>query len=372
MKQSGVLLKNATLIDGTGKKPQENVSLYLEDGIIKEIISLGDMPPCQTVIEMKERTILPGIINTHIHIDFQHMEKLKKWLYAGVTTIRDMGDLSELPVEELFSLRKSVLANSEYPRVILCGKFITAPGGYGGQNPIQVSGEVEIKEQINELNNMGCDFIKTVLEDGFDPSTYGLPKLTKDQLETICIKAHRLNKKVAAHVSQTHNLKVLVEAGIDEAAHNVYDSIPDELIERMVLNNIVMTPTMNLYKFFSDKYGAPFYPICVDNLLRFIKAGGKITIGTDFIEEEHPWFELGIPYYEMKLLKEAGLTNLEIISAATKNAAELLGIGHITGTIEVGKAADLIAVEGNLTSDLECIQNVKLVIKDGVIIRNER
>jgi imidazolonepropionase-like amidohydrolase len=240
--------------------------------------------------------------------------------------------------------RKTMLGTNEFPRLII---------------------------KVDELLDMRCDFIKTVLEDGYDPSTFGLPKLQPNLLKAICDEAHIKGAWVSAHVTQAKNLEILVDAGINEAAHNVCDTISDELIEKMVKKNIYMVPTMNLYKAFSDKYAAPFYDTCVDNLVRFTQAGGKITIGTDFIEEDLPWFELGMPLYELQLLKDSGLDSMDIIVAATKNASEVLGLSDSIGTIENNKIADIIVVNGNPLMAFKCLTNIDLVIKDGKIIKNK-
>lgn len=289
---------------------------------------------------------------------------------SGITTIRDMGILDNTEILEAVEKRNTILNTCEFPRLIIPGKFLSAPGGYGGSNPIRISTKEEAVQKVDELLDMGCDFIKTVLEDGYDPSTFGLPKLNLDLLKAICDEAHNKGTWVSAHVSQAKNLDILVQAGINEAAHNVYDKISDELIEEMVKKNVWMIPTMNLYKSFCDKYGAGFYDTCVDNLMRFIKFGGKIAVGTDFIEEDLPWFESGMPLYELQLLKDAGLDNMAIIIAATKNASEVIGLSDTIGTIEKNKLADIIVINGNPLVNLECLKNVNLVIKDGEIVKN--
>lgn len=369
-----LILINGYLVDGTGREPVKNTCVAIKDGKIASILKVEEIQikdvECK-VIDLKGETILPGFINTHVHINFDEPKYIKNWLYSGVTTVRDMGILGTLEISDVLEKRKTILDTNEFPRLIIAGKFITSPGGYGGSSPIAISTEKEAVEKVDELLDMGCDFIKTVLEDGYDPSTFGLPKLTQDLLKIICDEAHNKGAWVSAHVSEAKNLELLVDAGINEAAHNVCDKISDELIEKMVKKNVCMVPTMNLYKAFSDKYGAPFYDVCVDNLMRFTQAGGKITIGTDFIEEDLPWFEVGMPLYELKLLKDAGLGNMEIIVAATKNASEVIGLGNILGTIEKNKIADMIVVNGNPLTDLNCLKNIDIIIKDGEIVKNQ-
>lgn len=368
-----LILVNGYLIDGTGTEPVKNAVVGIKDGKIASVVKDDEFKlkaeKCK-VIDLKGKTILPGFINTHVHINFSDPEYIKKWLYSGITTVRDMGILGTLEVTDVLEKRDTILNTNEFPRIIIAGKFITALGGYGGCNPIGITSEEEAVKKVNELLDMGCDLIKTVLEDGYDPSTFGLPKLSNELLKAICDEAHNKGAWVSAHVSQAKNLEILVDAGINEAAHNVCDKISDELIEKMVKKNVYMVPTMNLYKAFSEKYGAAFYDTCVDNLVRFIQAGGKIAIGTDFIEEDLPWFELGLPFYELQLLKDSGLDNKKIITALTKNGAEVIGLSDRIGTIERNKIADIIVVNGNPLMNLECLKDINLIIKNGKIIRN--
>ncbi|HSN65992.1 MAG TPA: amidohydrolase family protein, partial [Fusibacter sp.] len=104
------------------------------------------------------------------------------------------------------------------------------------------------------------------------------------------------------------------------------------------------------------------------NVLRFVEAGGIIALGDDYIEEEAPWYRLGMPIMELKLLKEAGLTNMQIIVAATQNGSIVCGLDKEIGTIETGKRADILIVEGNPLENLDNISNVRMVIKEGHII----
>lgn len=369
-----LILTNGYLVDGTGGEPVKNACVTIKDGKIASIIKNKEIQikdiECE-VIDLEGKTVLPGFINTHVHINFDEPRYIRKWLYSGVTTVRDMGILDTLEISDVIEKRKTILNTNEFPRLIIAGKFITALGGYGGSGPIGISTEEEAIKKVDELLDMGCDLIKTVLEDGYDPSTFGLPKLTKNLLKAICDEAHNKGAWVSAHVSKAKNLEILVDAGINEAAHNVCDKISDELIEKMVKKNIYMVPTMNLYKAFSDKYAAPFYNTCIDNLVRFKQAGGKIAIGTDFIEEDLPWFELGMPLYELQLLKDAGLDNNEIIIALTKNGSEVIGLSDRIGTIEKNKIADIIVVNGNPLMNLECLKNINLIIKNGEIVKND-
>jgi len=380
--KKNILLRNGLLIDGTGKAEGEHVSIGIIDGRIASINEFNNEIVYDQIIDLDGLTILPGFINTHVHSGFKYLkgephrdfqeEYLKACMIEGVTTIRDEGMFTDDTIEAVIEKKKNLDKSNRYPRIITTGKFFSAPKGYGGLQPIDVSCEKEAKVKVNEVLNLGVDMIKTVLEDGLDPSTFGLPKLSDEILKTICEEAHNRGVKVSAHVTQTHNLKRLINVGIDDASHMVYDDLSDELIQQMIEKDIYIVPTLTVLKMISDKYGAPFIENGKENVYKFVQRGGKVGLGDDFIEEELPWYRLGMPILELQLLKEAGLTNNQIIVAATKHGAEICSIGHEVGTVEVGKKADLLIIEGNPLENLEYISNVKMVIKDGVILVNNR
>lgn len=379
-----LLIKNGLLIDGTGKEPKKNATILVKDGKIEAIFTNNNNSTLNEsefdkVIDLAGLTILPGFINTHVHAGFKylkgepmrdfHEEYLKACISEGVTTIRDEGMFTNDTIDTVVEKKRLRESSPYYPTIITTGKFFSAPKGYGGQEPLAISSVEEAKNKVCEVLDKGINMIKTVLEDGFDPSTIGLPKLSDEILMAICDEAHRRGVKVSAHVTQSHNLQRLMDAGIDDASHMVYDDLNDELIKEMVAKDIYVVPTLTLLKSISDKFGAPLINKGKDNVKRFVELGGKIALGDDFINEEAPWYRLGMPMMELKLLKEAGLSNMQIIIAATKHGAEICSIDKDVGTIEVGKKADLLIIEGNPLEDLESIANVRYVLKDGIIVK---
>lgn len=381
MRSNNLILRNARLINGTGEDPINNVSISITDGIIDSIMfdhaSVQQYSDEHRIIELNGLTVLPGLINSHVHSGFKYMkdkplrdfheEYLKACINTGVTTIRDEGMFIDSEVKVVLEKRQKY--ESEYfPRIITTGKYFSAPGGYGGMQPIGVGTEEEARRKVNEIVSLGIDMIKTSLEDGLDPSTYGLPQLSVGILSAICDEAHKNGVKVSAHVTQSHNLKKLVEAGIDDAAHMIFDELSDELITEMISKNIYIVPTLTVLKMFNEKYGAPVLEKGKENTCKFVQMGGKIGIGNDFIEEELPWYKMGAPITELKLLAEAGLSNMQIIVAATKHNSEICAIDDRVGTVEEGKIADLIVVDGDPLSDIEDLTKIKFVLKDGYVV----
>lgn len=372
-----ILIKNGFIIDGNGNA-YENTNILIQDERITQVTNEDLEDINCSVIDATGLTVLPGFINAHVHSGYKfinndflkgfQMEYLEKCIQEGVTTIRDEGMFTDDSVISMLEEKTRLDSTNKYPRIVTTGKFFSAPGGYGGQAPIAVASVEDVQFEIDTILKLGVDQIKTVLEDGLDPSTYGLPKLSDELLEQICISAHNSGTKVSAHVTQSHNLERLVKAGIDDAGHMVYDHLSDALIEDMIRKNIFIVPTITVSKMIQDKYGAPVFESTKNNVYRFVKAGGSIAIGDDFIEEDLPWYRLGMPRLELELLKEAGLSNMDIIVAATKNGAIVCGLEKEIGTIETGKRADLLIVDGNPINNLEALNNVKMVLKDGNII----
>ncbi|MGI5997431.1 MAG: amidohydrolase family protein [Lutispora sp.] len=378
---NNILLRNGLLIDGAGAKEADNISVSILNGKIASVFKGNDEHMnCEydRIIELNGLTILPGFINSHAHSGFKHVKNeplrdfqldyLRACINEGITTVRDEGMLTDDPIKDAIEKKRMLDETMYYPRIITTGKFFSAPGGYGGMEPISIRTEEEARNKVNEVLDKGIDMIKTVLEDGLDPSTFGLPKLSDGLLKAICDEAHKRGARVSAHVTQAHNLKRLVDAGIDDAGHIVYDDLSDELIQEMVAKKVYVVPTLTVLKMINDKYGVPVLEKGMENVYRFVQMGGKIGLGDDFLEEEMPWYRPGMPMLELQLLKEAGLTNMQIIVAATRHGAEICGIDKEVGTIEAGKRADMLIVEGNPLKNLECISNVKMVIKDGSVV----
>lgn len=375
-----IRLTNATLIDGTGRPPLYNASIEIVNGRFGTVAGQGssrlEHNPV-TVIDLEGLVVLPGFIHTHAHTGFKfinneplhgyHKEYLAACLSEGITTIRDEGMTTAATLDDVMVHTKA-LDRRSFPRIITTGKVFTAPGGYGGQAPIGVGSADEARLKVREVLEQGIHCIKTALEDGYDPGTIGLPQLNQELLESICREARSMGAYVSAHVTSSHNLQILVNAGINDAAHMIYDRLDDDLIRQMVASNIRIVPTLTVAKMFQDKFGAPLLEQGQDNVRRFIQAGGEIGLGDDFIEEISPWYRLGMPWEEIRLLGEAGLTPMQIITAATSTGAKICNLAHEIGTIEPGKKADLFVIEGDPLKDIASLRKVRFVMMDGRIV----
>jgi imidazolonepropionase-like amidohydrolase len=208
----------------------------------------------------------------------------------------------------------------------------------------------------------GADQLKIMLE-----SNWGNQVMPKEVARAIVEIAHRQGKRVSAHISLSRDIETAVNVGVDDLAHMALDNVPNELIKKIVKAGIFWIPTIELWKGLTLK-GIVQDTHLFDNLGRFVKAGGKVALGTDYGGASFP-FELGMPMKEIRWMHEAGMSPSDIIISATKNPAEVCGLGSELGTLEPGKIADILVIDGNPLKDLTNLTKVKLVIRGGVIIR---
>jgi imidazolonepropionase-like amidohydrolase len=360
-------LINGTLIDGTGAAAVRNAVLAVgADGRIVAVGRRGDgpIPPETTVIDVDGATILPGFINAHVH-DAYSAANLEAWAAAGVTTVRDEGiNTGGVSLADLIARRDSEWNQPRYARLVSAGWMITAPGGYGRMG---VSSPEEARQFVIDEIDIGADLIKVAVEDGIAGRT-DLPVLPTETLAAIVSAAHERGRRVSAHVTDARFLQTVVSAGVDDAAHAVWDAASDALYRDMVSRRIVMVPTLTVFDAYNSLAGAQ---ACVR---RFAALGGGIALGSDYTDipqNNFPHFELGMPMHEVECLTGAGLTPMQIIVAATRNAARVCGLDDELGTLEVGKTADVLVVNGDPLTNLSALANPRLVIRLGQVIRGD-
>ena len=358
-----LVLVNSTLIDGTGSDPITNAVLVIQGERILAVGSKAEVkiPRGARVIDLEGTTILPGLINAHVHFAMFDEQNLQAWAFGGVTTVRDEAIISSQKLEELMMLRDTASHDPQYARVISAGYMMTVPDGYGD---LFVSSPDEARQKVFEELNAGVELIKISMEDGYAGQS-ALPKLTDGEIAANIFAAHERGALVSGHVTQAEYLKILVEAGVDDIAHVPYDFVPDEVWQEMVAKDIYLTPTFTVFR----NYHAPV-ATCVLNLHNFRQQGGQVALGNDYGGGPGE-FELGIPMYEIEQMSEAGMTAMQIIVASTKNAAIVSGIEDQVGTLELGRIADVLAVSGNPLADLQSLRNIRMVIHNGTIIRDE-
>ncbi len=391
----GLLIKNTTLINGTGEKPLSNIDILIEKEIIKQIKPTGliDSNEFETV-DYSGMTVMPGLINCHVHITLEPVgdpfsllknesrtktvlraaANMKKQLQSGVTFFRDMGGYDNIDIELRDCQKNNFITGPEFQA---SGKAITMTGGHGHRFGRECDGEDDARKATREQLKKSADVIKVmatggVLTPGVEP---GSPQLTIAEMTAAVEEAHKAGRKAAAHAQGTIGIKNALLAGIDSIEHGII--LDNETIEIMLAHNTYLVPTL-VAPYFIIKYGqeggVPEYAIekskriedvHTNSFQKALKAGVNIAMGTD---SGTPFNQHDGTAHELILMVKHGMKPLDAITAATKTAAKLLGIDNKYGTIEEGKFADLIVVARDPVKDIRTMLDVEHVYKKGIRI----
>lgn len=361
-----LVLVGGLMIDGTGADPVDDATVVIGGG---RILYAGprnavELPSTAEVVDISGLTILPGFINAHVHRGLS-TRNLEAWAQAGVTTVRDLG----CDEHSLATFRDSFPLEPGRARLVAAGPLITVPGGYpivpfGGGWTATVTSEERARETAEALLDSGTDLLKLALETG---TVFGqtIPVLSLEEARMLVRVAHGRGTVASAHITSTVDLALALGAGADDLAHMAVDRLltTDE-VERVVAEDVYWVPSLELWLCAGPR------AMAVNNLGRFVAGGGKVALGTDYEGYTCDW-ELGMPMTEIRLMAEAGMTPMQIIVAATRHGAHVSNLGRELGTLERGKIADLFVIEGDPLADLENLQRVRLVLHEGVVIRNE-
>ena len=392
------LVRNARLFDGTGAPPQAGVDVLLEGGRLAAVGRNAAPRAGAEVIDLGGRTLMPGLIDCHVHLTFlgnpdeaaqaastpapvfawNAAENARRALEAGVTAVRDLG------ARDLVSilLRDAVAAGRlPGPRIRAAGSAICMTGGHGWWIGREADGADEVRRAVREQLRAGADCIKLIATGGVmtprvDPRS---PQLTEEELRAGVEEAHKAFVKVGSHAQATAGIKNAVRAGVDSIEHGIY--LDDEVIEEMRARGTFLVPTLvapeNISRY-GLAAGIPAYMVEKSDRIReahresfrkAARAGVRIAMGTD---AGTPFNRHGANAEEVALMVECGLSPQDALVAATRNAAELLDILAETGTVEPGKAADLLIVDGDLLGDVRVLcgpQRIAGVLRNGAWVR---
>ena len=365
-------LINGILIDGTGADAVPNGAVVIQNG---RIIAAGprtqvEIPVNTHTIDVQGRTILPGFINAHVHAA-DSAYTLEMWAKGGVTTVRDLGFFGPY-TRTKFITRDTLNANSKCARLFAVGSFINAEGGYPnaywGGPIVTVTSPEEARQAVNKLIDDGADVIKTAMESGYAFGQSGWPLLSPEEATALVDTAHERGKPVTAHVTSARDLERALDAGVDEIAHMVVDELSEQLISRMVEAGTRWVPTLELWQGVSRRYPIRHGSMAIKNLALFVAAGGEVVLGTDYAGARNVDFDLGMPINEIEWMQEAGMTPMQIIIAATKNGARSCNMENELGTLEAGKLADVLIVNGDPLADIHALTNEHLILREGKLI----
>jgi len=369
-----LVLTGGTLFDGTGAPPLAGMAVAIAGGRIVAVAPAGELAfsPDTPVRDVSGGTILPGFINAHVHISGLSEDDLRHWTRAGVTTLRDLAG----PLDERVPLRNSFRARNDpsLPRLLVTGPIMTVAGGYplGVADPrlrvagLAVSSADDAQAQAKALVDAGVDQIKIAVSGRSDVSW---PELTNDEIATIVGVAHARGLRVSSHVDRASGVRRALLGGVDDIAHSPRDRLPDDLITLMVQRGVGMVPSIEVYEQLAlsrnkaVEWRRVTMPVMYDNLRRFAAAGGLLALGDDF--GGVPGMAVGMPMGEINHWIAAGLSPKQVIVAATRGGATVSGLDAELGTVEPGKLADLLVVQGDPLSDISALARPILVLRDG-------
>ena len=354
------------------------------------------------VIDLGGMTVLPGLIDVHTHLtmntDFDPFREVtstdakeaingvvnaRKTLMAGFTTSRNVGAGGYTDVDLRDAINSGQVPG---PHLLVSGPALGITGGHCDDNLLPFSyhqisdgvadGIAEVQRKVRQNIKYGADVIKIcatggVLSKGDDPQA---SQYTLEEMQAIVADAHRLGRKVAAHAHGAQGILWATEAGVDSIEHGSY--IDDAAIAEMKKRGTYLVPTLYLEDWMiANGNLPPFYhqkmldtiAVAKGNIKRAMQAGVKIALGTDAAVYPH-----GLNAHELDVyVNQLGMAPLAALQTATVNAADLLGLTAKTGSLEPGKWADIIAVDKNPLDDVRVLQDVKFVMKAGVVYKGD-
>jgi len=410
---------NARVIDGTGKPPIEKGVVVVKGNVIVDVGSDAsvEIPEDAKVIDVKGKTIMPGLIDAHLHIigmrtgDFvkepiitpfgvffaRAVKDLEALINAGFTTIGDAGSIVALHLK--YAVNEGTIVG---PRIVAAGLPLSQTFGHGDTHYLPIEwvdyrttkkftplaglicdGVDECRKAARYALREGADYIKIMATGGVlsekDRPEYR--QFTLDEIKAIVDEARAAGRFVHAHAQGSEGIKNAIIGGVKVIAHGIF--IDEEGMEMAKERNVIVVPTFSIVEKLLQvgaKVGVPEWGLRkaeevhkehLENIRKAYRAGVKIATGTDFAGGP---FKHGENAMELKLFVEKlGMKPIEAIVAATKNGAEAVGLEDRIGTLEKGKLADLIVIDGNPLADINVLldtNKVLLVMKEGNIVKN--
>ena len=398
------------LITAKDNKVQKSMTIIIDDNKISAIKSGFSKPGKEdTLIDLSNATVMPGLMDMHTHIAQQfsatsYMDRFTKnpadyaligtlyanrTLQAGFTTIRNLGDNYNVSVSLRNAINKGVVTG---PRIYTAAKSIATTGGHadptngsaklfmGDPGPEQgvANGVAELRKAVRQRYKHGADLIKITATGGvLSLAKNGQnPQFMDDELKAVVDTANDYGMTVAVHAHGKEGIERAIKAGVTSIEHGTY--MDSETIELMKKYGTYYVPTILAGNWVAEKSKIDGYfpnvvrpkaakigPLIQITFSNAYKAGVKIAYGTDTGVSEH-----GDNGGEFALMVKGGMPALEAIRSATYHAAKLLRIDDQLGTIEVGKLADLVAVQGDPLKNISLMTNISFVMKDGIVYKN--
>jgi imidazolonepropionase-like amidohydrolase len=399
------------LVDVVNLKVQKGKTIIIEGNKILDIVD-GFVSGTKTdqVVDLRKQTVMPGLMDMHIHVEsetsptryldgftqndvdvaFGALRFAERNLMAGFTSVRDLGG-SGVNIALRKAIQKGYVVG---PRIYTAGKSIASTGGHADPtngvranlmgDPGPKEGVINSKEDaykaVRQRYKEGSDVIKITASGGvLSMAASGEnPQFTEEEVRAIVAAAKDYGFKVAAHCHGVEAMRRAVIGGVNSIEHGTL--MDESIFPLMKQYGTYLVPTIIAGRSAADSAKKPgYYPPMVtkkaleigpkiqNTFSKAYKAGVKIAFGTDAGVYAH-----GNNWMEFKYMQEGGMPLIEAIQSATMNAADLMGTQNILGSIEKGKLADIIAVEGDPFTDINQMGNVQFVMKDGVIYKQKK
>jgi imidazolonepropionase-like amidohydrolase len=403
--QKRTIILPGKLLDVKTGKLETNQAIVIEGDRIVSVGPVAEAHPAASddTIELPNATVLPGLIDAHTHLTFSpHFgyetlsisvprealigaRNARVTLEAGFTTVRNVAARDYTDV----ALRDAINAGDvPGPRMLVSGPPLSITGGHCDNDLLPyeyhateagvADGVEAVQHKVREVIKYGADLIKVcatggVLSKGDDPNA---SQYTLEEMKAIVADAHRLGRKVAAHAHGAQGVIWASEAGVDSVEHG--HLMNDEAIATLKKNGTYLVPTLYLLDWQREHAAEANLPdyarrkmemvsqTARTNIKKAFAAGVKIGLGTDAAVYPH-----GLNAHELAVYVSLGMSPLQAIQTATINDADLLGWSDKIGTIEPGKWADIIAVDGDPLQDVTTLQHVKFVMKGGEVVKND-
>jgi len=408
---STTVIRAARMIDPKSGNVMQNPVVVIQGGRITSVGANAAIPAGAKVVDLGSLTLLPGLIDAHTHLLQNYRGELggddpnmiltvttmstakrallgakmgREDLEAGITTVRDLGNSG---FGGDVALRDAINAGWVVgPRIRAATRAIAAAGGQFGtvqpetqkiieQEYAVVSTADEARRAVRQAFYDGADLIKVIVNTG--PRVVSL-----DEMKAIVEEAHRVGRTVAAHAIGDTATRIAAEAGVTSIEHAY--TVPDEVLRMMAQKGIYLVPTDYPAEFYVEAFASSltaeqkrqqlegatkFVQASAARLMRAVRAGVKVAFGSDEYYDTPGRTRGQASLLALQAYQEAGMPPLEVLRAATVNSATLLGWGDRIGSIEAGKLADIIAVDGDPLKDVKDLQRVRFVMKGGEVIK---
>lgn len=390
-----IVLRPEWLIDGVSGRPQTGLEVRVVDGVIAQVTAVGSSGTDDVrVVDLSGHTLLPGLIDCHTHypldgeIEAGNSVELSQWeaseslmlvaarnarkaVESGVTTARGAGAPRGLDIFLAAGIERGDVAG---PRLLPAGGAVTITGGHGMHFGVQADSITEMVKAVRSQVALGAQVIKAIASEAAQrtDAVAGVPEMTTEELAAIVTEAARVKRRVLAHAQDSESVKAAALAGVASVEHAFLAD--DEAIGVLAETGVALCPTLVVTDISAGLGNmSPEQVERHEHLLAThrqsastaIKLNVPIITGTDCgvrgITSDLVWREVAI-------LVELGMSPVEAIRSATSLAAEVVGVDHLVGSVEVGKRADLVAVSGDLTSRIEALAEPVLVLKDGHVV----